>query len=357
MTMKKIYILLFSILIITGSLVFLKYFHLENIGTGRLKTVRNYDSSRIYTRPALSYAPAGHIICLLGRGESITAISGGLLRDKLLLKYFPFIKKLPVIKRGGAINLEETLKNRPDILFISPETASDERAVNKLKLTGIPFYAPSFNTMEEQISAVNEIGKILGREKRAGEYEKFYHTVLEIVGKRLETVKEKKRVYYSILEVNRTFGENTLGYYWLGAAGLVNNVLDEKLKISNNKYFISLEQIIAMDPEIILANEESAEKEILTSKKFRSIDAVKNRRVYKMPNGISRWGHSTSVETPLAILWTAMKVYPGRFTDIDIEKSVKDFYKRFFNIELDKNTIGKIIRGRGMRYAKSTNKH
>jgi len=319
----------------------------------------SYDPGRVYTKPAVTYAPAGHIICMLGKGRSIRAISGGMLRDRLLIKYFPFIEGLPVVKGGGAINYEELMKAAPDIVFIDPELANDDRAIKKIKLTGIDYAVFSFNSMEDQINAVKKIGSILGNDKTARLYEDFYRNSIRLTAERLAGLApgKRKHIYHSILEVNRTDGKNTLGSDWVRAAGLVNISDSIEGTLSEDKFFISVEEIIAWDPEIIFVNESEAETAFLTSDKFSSLKAVRNGAVYKMPNGISRWGHPTSFETPLAILWTAMKSYPDRFRDTGISSSIKKFYREFFSIGLDDHSVEKILKGKGMRHGKHSRKH
>ena len=44
------------------------------------------------------------------------------------------------------------------------------------------------------------------------------------------------------------------------------------------------------NPEVIIANENTAMKYILGNPQWSGIEAVKGR-VYQLPHGISRWGH------------------------------------------------------------------
>ena len=86
---------------------------------------------------------------------------------------------------------------------------------------------------------------------------------------------------------------------------------------------------------------------------WRPLQAVKNKRVLALPNGISRWGHFSSLETPLAVMWTAQTLYPDKFTDIDMVAETKYFYKEFFRMDLTDETVQKILSGEGMRVSKN----
>jgi iron complex transport system substrate-binding protein len=119
---------------------------------------------------------------------------------------------------------------------------------------------------------------------------------------------------------------------------------------------LGIEQIILWNPQVILANEPGAALLIASSSKWSEIEGVKNRKVFQMPIGISRWGHPGSLETPLATLWTAKTLYPEFFGDIDIQKELRYFYKTFFNYDLSEKLVRHVLSGRGMRLTKNKKK-
>ncbi len=132
---------------------------------------------------------------------------------------------------------------------------------------------------------------------------------------------EKARLYHSENQALRTIHSNALPADWSRAAGVINVSVGEQLNLVNNDYYASLEQVLLWDPDVIIANETTAMKYILGNPQWSGIKAVRNKRVYQLPQGISRWGHPGSVETPLAIMWTAKTVYPEKFEHIDWEKN------------------------------------
>ena len=103
---------------------------------------------------------------------------------------------------------------------------------------------------------------------------------------------------------------------------------------------------------MILVNEPDTYDYIKRMKAWENIDAVKNEHTFLLPTGVSRWGHATSLETPLAILWTLKTIYPEYSKAIDIEKITKDFYLDLFEYELSDEEVIKILRGYDMRKAK-----
>ena len=106
------------------------------------------------------------------------------------------------------------------------------------------------------------------------------------------------------------------------------------------------------NPDVILVNEDGVDEYIRTKDQWQTLNAVIHDRVYLMPNGISRWGHPTSIETPLAILWTAKTLYPDYFEDLNVEEAARTFYREFFEYEISDELLQQVMIGKGMRNIK-----
>ena len=305
-------------------------------------------------RIACLYAFTGHVTTLLDKGPDIVAAVEGLKRDKLLTQLVPEILTAFIPLNADKINIEELIKSDPDLIFIREDTAKDEREIDQIDKTGIPYLIISDTTMEEQMEAIGIIGKALGKEAEADEYLDFYQGSIELVKSVIDEIPEadRVRVFHSVNEATRTDFKDTLPAEWTAAAGAINVSVDSDLRFTDNKYFASLEQIYLWEPDVILAHEDAALEYIRTNEQWAAIDAVRSGKVFKMPNGISRWGHPGSLETPLAILWTAKTLYPDRFTDLDMTKETKDFYLKFFDVELSDEAVADILAGSGMRIPK-----
>jgi iron complex transport system substrate-binding protein len=298
-------------------------------------------------RIACMYLFTGHVVTMLGRGNDIVAVSNGLKRDSLLLDICPAIKKAMVPKTQGALNMEELLKAAPDVLFMPGDMSGNRGQMEKLDRFGIPTIIIDYSDMESQQRAISVIGKALGREKRAEEYNRFYRKTIERVKSATEKLPKEKRlrVYYSENEATRTTLDHDLSTDWLSIAGVTNVARNHSQKILEGKNFVSLEQILLWNPQVILVNEPEARRLMMRDIKWAAIDAVKEKRVYQMPLAISRWGHPGSIETPLALLWTVKKIYPSLLPDIDLERETKKYYKTFFNHVLSESKVTAILEG------------
>jgi len=305
-------------------------------------------------RVATLYAFTGHVTTLLGKGELIVAVNRGLKRDILFNRINPVIAAAVMPVAADKVNIEELLKAEPDLVFVQGSVFRDEKEREKLDKTKIPYLAVEFNGIEEQISAIEAIGKALGASDTAARYLDYYRGVLDLVQKRVADIpeSEKFRIYHSINEATRTYGRDNLAADWTTLAGVINVSLDQELRLLDNNYFAGLEQILLWDPDLILVNEDGVADYILTNIQWSPLQAVKNSRIHQMPVGVSRWGHPGSLETPLGILWASKLFYPELFADIDISAETRKIYRDFFDYDLSDEELESMLSGRGMREAK-----
>jgi len=300
------------------------------------------------------FAFAGHTVAILDRGNDIVAIVEGLKRDILFTDMFPGIRNALVPSISSNLNIEELARSNCDLLFIKGENALNERYIAQIEKFNIPYLVVDFHSIDEHQYAIEMIGQAIGKHEEAINFIQYYQDCIQRVQEKIKIIplSERVTVFHSVNEATRTDARNTIPAEWIEIAGAINVSLDTDLKILDNKYFANLEQILLWDPEVILVNEENVDKYILTNEQWANLQAVKNQRVYKMPNGVSRWGHPNSLETPLAILWTAKLLYPDSFKDIDMRKEVKYFYRNFYEWNLSEQYIEKILSGEGMRLRK-----
>ncbi|MCP3875120.1 MAG: ABC transporter substrate-binding protein [Desulfobacteraceae bacterium] len=315
--------------------------------TGHTLTIEQHPN-----RIACLYAFCGHVIAMLDRGKDMVAIVNGLKKDRLLHKLIPHIKQVPVPARGGIISIEALLKTKPDIVFLKPETAAIQAEIKKLTRFNLPYFVAGYHCMEEQMGIIEMMGTVIGRKQKAFAYTRYYKSIIDRVKKKTSHIPENKRVrlYHSVNEPRRTDAPGTIEADWTNAAGVNNVSVGRSLQGKGNKNFADIEQILLWNPDVIIVNEDGVDQKILTDKKWSSIKAVQNTKVFAIPVGISRWGHPGGLETPLAILWTAKTVYPELFKEMDLKKEMVWFYKTFFNLNLDDDMINNILDNKGMRH-------
>jgi iron complex transport system substrate-binding protein len=292
---------------------------------------------------------------MLDEGDMITSCSNGLKRDKLILSMEPSINDIYLPKVGGVVNIEELLNSDPDIILIDAPLFWNKGEIEKIENLNIPYYVVEFNSIDEEKKLVEDIGKIIGREAAAKEYVAFYDEILALVEETVATIPydERRNIYHSINEAVRTSASNTITSEWVEKSGLNNVAADNSLTKDEDKYYTTLEDILKWNPEVIIANDSGAYKYIKENVAWKNMEAVLNDDVYLLPTGISRWGHSTSLETPLAMLWALKTLYPEYSKSIDLKSYTKIFYEELFEYNLTDEELESILSGVDMRKAKN----
>lgn len=305
-------------------------------------------------RIAILYAYAGHLTTLLGEEDKIVGVVEGLKRDVMMNYKIENMEDLSVPYNSGVINIEELIKIKPDVAFVRASTANNEGEVEKLKKANIPFVVVDYTNIEEQIKSIEVLGQVLNKEDKAQEYINFYKEKINYVMEKTKEIKneDKINVYHSVNEAVRTDSKDSIGDEISTAANIINVSTSEKLNISEEKAYSTLEQIYKWDPEAIIVNDATVNEYMHTDDKWQGLKAVQNNKVYNLPVGLSRWGHPGSLETPMAILFISNLFYPEHFQDMDIKEVTKEYYEEFFDLELNDKQVNSILSGVGMRLEK-----
>ncbi|MDR3248825.1 MAG: hypothetical protein LBT39_08560, partial [Treponema sp.] len=72
--------------------------------------------------------------------------------------------------------------------------------------------------------------------------------------------------------------------------------------------------------------------------------AVRDRKVYVCPYGIYLWS-VRSGEGAMLPLWLGTKIYPERFSDIDMKNVVQHFFNSFYNYDIPVAEIETVLAG------------
>ncbi|MGM0471100.1 MAG: ABC transporter substrate-binding protein [Bacillota bacterium] len=292
------------------------------------------------------FSGSGYIVTMLGAGDKIVAVNRGLKKDQKLKKINPAVAQARQVKASRSINIEELARANPDLIFVRQLMLENEREVQKLNQLGIPYLTTDYKSIDQQQKVVQRIGKALGTVEKAKEFNHYYNQIIEMVSKRVTKIPQQERVkvFHSLKEPTRTDNTASLATEWIKVAGGINVAANKDLKLTKkNKYYASLEQIMNWNPEVIIVDQAGVDEQILNNNQWSSLSAVKDNRVYQIPEGISRWGHPSSIETPLAILWLAKELYPQRFEDTNLVAEVREFYQRFFDINLTTTEAKEIL--------------
>ena len=109
---------------------------------------------------------------------------------------------------------------------------------------------------------------------------------------------------------------------------------------------ISFEQVMLYNPDVILVMENVFYKGVFSDPRWQQIKAVKNKKVYLIPNQPFNWfDRPPSFMRLLGVKWLANALYPEVFHD-DMVKETKAFYKLFLQKDIDDATAQALLAGK-----------
>ena len=267
----------------------------------------------------------------------------GIQFTKKELEYLPpdtsQLKYMGTLSGGGEIDREMLVKEDIQLVFSISGIAlsgSDIADAEKLQnMTGIPVVCidGSFNKIAD---AYRFLGDILGRKERAEDIGLFLEKIYQDVTGAVSGVKDSERVslYYSEgpfgLATEPDISQHALTFEIAKARNVAAVELTEGIGMTN----VSLESVIAWDPDVIVAWDDvirgGADEIIRTNPKWALIKAVKDGRVYTMPNAPFAWcDRPPGVNRFLGIQWVANMLYPDLY-DVDMVEETKKFYSKLY---------------------------
>ena len=290
--------------------------------------------------------PLPSVLCVFfDSADKLVGISGtsrNAAENGLLGQLYPEILEAETgFIDGSTVNVEELMKLQPDVVFYN---ASRTELGEQLRNAGFPAVAISVNKWDyDCIETLNQwialLGQMFPENDKADAVQAYSERIYKLVQERVADIPQRERVLflYQYSETNLlTSGGKFFGQYWADAVGAVN-VAGELT--TDNSVAVSMEQVYAWDPGLIFitnfttAGPDDLYENTVGTYDWSGIEAVENRRVYKMPLGMYR-SYTPGADTPVTLLWLAKTAYPEEFADIDIIAETKAYYKEVFGLEL-----------------------
>jgi iron complex transport system substrate-binding protein len=138
-------------------------------------------------------------------------------------------------------------------------------------------------------------------------------------------------------------------YFVMGGAMLANDLIRQCGAVSPlragfatepGEQLVSFHRITQWDPDVlIIAGSTST---ISREKGWRSLKAVRDRKVYAFPRFFHIWGVSNP-EMILHFLWIAKTLYPERFEDLNLVTEVRFFYRNYFRCDLSEKHVQSML--------------
>lgn len=265
-------------------------------------------------------------------------------------RFMPDIEKLPMPGDLTQVNIESLLALHPQVVFVA--NYAPQAMIQQIQNAGIPVVAVSLRqdaageknkmnpTMADEEQAYNEglkqgirlIGDVVDRKTQAEDLINYAFSAREKANAPVADIPENQRVrvYMANPDLN-TYGSGKYTGLMMTHAGALN-VAAASVKGTRQ---VSLEQVLQWNPEVIFVQDRYPDvvKQIQNDPQWQSIDAVKNHRVWLMPEYAKAWGYPMPEALAIGELWMAKKLYPSRYNNVDVDAKAQDYYQRFYRVK------------------------
>ncbi len=262
---------------------------------------------------------------LVGIDDMTKAGTGyGLFISKLR----PALKNLPAPVSGKTLNKESLLALKPDVVLVGGYgRISWVKEVRDLNQTCVVAHFEEIGNFTRDLKI---IGKVVGAEDKANTISASMDKIVAEVKDKVKGLSEsqKVRAYFCSHDVYHVYGGLTFEHAQIVTAGGINVAKE----ITAWTPEISPEQLIAWNPQVIFTLEGVDVNGILNDPKIQQVDAIKNKRVYAIPE--SGWDFG-SLRSIFAIKWMSSKLYPTLWSGISMTSEAKAFYKLAYGVEYD----------------------
>ena len=253
--------------------------------------------------------------------------------------------------KGNEGNIEEIIKADPDlVLAAGVDQSSIDTADQLQEKQGIPVVLidTDFDSMAESYRFV---GRITGNVERGEELAAYTEETIQRAREITASIPEDKRV--TVYYAEEALGLNTdpSGSPHSRLIDLCGgiNVADCEISPGYGRTEVSMEQVIAWDPQFIIAcvdngfADSGSYSAIMNNSQWAVIRAVKDGHVYETPTVPQNWfDRPPSVNTIIGIKWVQNLLYP-EYTDYDIKEETKAFYSLFYHYDLSDGEVDSLL--------------
>ncbi|AEF84717.1 periplasmic binding protein [Treponema primitia ZAS-2] len=250
----------------------------------------------------------------------------------------------------NATSVEELIASETQVAY-GPGTIFSAEQKEQLRKAGVAF-VPINNVADVAglCQSFQIVGDILGEDaaKRAAEFVTYYQGNIKAARDKTAGITDTEKVrflsiFYSANAYATTNGRDISNEY-IEAAGGINTAKNYLGGAAGNSLTVDAEQIVQWDPQVIMTSNQTGAAAVLKDPALQTVSAVKNGRVYVCPYGIYLWS-VRSGEGAMLPLWMGTKMYPDRFTDINMGEVVKYFFNHFYNYDIPAAEIDTVLAG------------
>ena len=300
------------------------------------------ESKRIATT-APAYTTA---VLLLGGADKLVALEDNYGKNEWIKGKYPQLANLPVVFSGNEVNMEELLKQSPDLVVYANRYGENNlKQLQDLDIAAVssPKGSDKEGNKIDQLRARQVyLGEVIGGVQldKANKYSQEYLAIKSEIEAKTASIPESERP--TVVQLSgagdslQANNGSAIGQELITLAGGVNAGAGAtgESKGPSGQTKIDPEQLLSWDPELLLVDSAQIRDTITSDSTFSGLKAVKNNNIIVIPKGAMAWAYN-GPEEYLNMYFFAKAVHPELFKDIDMEAKTKAFYKEYFGFDLD----------------------
>lgn len=281
------------------------------------------------------YIPSSACIAL-GLADKLVGIEAKAESRPIYSLAAPALLELPNVGTAKEFNLEACAALKPDLVILPLRL---KEAAETLTELGIPVILVNPESYGELTEMLELIGKAAGAELEAAKLLAYYDAALADINALTAPLTERPRTY--MCGVSSYLSTSPKGMYQSALIELAGGVNAADIE-GDSRVEVSYEQLIAMNPEVIIIPSEAGygALDIINDEQLKSVDAVQNNRVYKMPDAFEAWD-SPVPSCMVGARWLLATLHENAYSANALRGDAASFYKDFYGIEIDSGLIGR----------------
>ena len=275
-------------------------------------------------------SPAGSMVVTMAQdGETLVGTSPNSHRamvEGVMDEFFPGLANIKsnFIPKEGPVNIEAILQLEPDVVL---QWARNDKSIAALEAAGLKTVGMKYAKLDIATNWLTDLGIMFEQSDRAAEILAWHDSrYKEIIAKTSTVADADKPSVLYLLAPMRAAGPQSHFQFFMDTAGAKN-----ALPVDGKFIDLDPEMLLMANPDIIWLfgfNMRMLPEVIYNNPLYADLNAVKNKRIYKVPVGGDRWDPPNQ-EFPLGWEWFTRTAHP-ELLDGSIRDSMKAAYPMLY---------------------------
>lgn len=256
----------------------------------------------------------------------------------------------------GDLNMEALIAADPQVIIDTGDKkdsiVADMDAIQEK--TGIPaiFIEATVDTYPEMFKT---LGSLLGAKEQGESLAKYTEDTLALAKANSAKITDETRLSVMFATGDTGLNCNAKGSIHCGvleAIGVDNAIEVPEVSNKGGGNTITMEQVIAADPDVILLDAPGPYATLSTDKYWSALSAVKDGKYYEIPYGPYHFLASPpSINQIIGIRWLGNLLYPDLY-NYDMVTEMQSFYKLFWHYDLSEADAKALLANSTLKDAK-----